>query len=76
MRLPFEPHHVWRRLRRHICHRRALSAAVAFGVGALLEFATSYLGDFSTTTISDEGLHVIDALSVNAYVASAIFALT
>jgi len=76
LRLPFEPHNVWRRLRRHIGHRRALSAAVAFGVGALLEFATSYLGDFSTTTISDEGLHVIDALSVNAYVASAIFALT
>jgi len=75
LRLPFEPHNVWRRLRRHIGHRRALSAAVAFGVGAILEFVTSYLGEFSST-ISEEGLHVFDALSVNAYVASAVFALT
>ena len=73
LRLPFEPHNVLRRLRRHIGHRRALSAAIAFGVGAILEFATS-LGGFSTT-ISDEGLHIVDALSVNAYAASAIFAL-
>ena len=77
LRLPFEPHNVWRRLRRHIGHRhrRALSAAIAFGIGAMLEFATSYLEEFSTT-ISEEGLHVFDALSVNAYVASAVFALT
>lgn len=74
LRLPFEPHNVWRRLRRHIGHRRALSAAVAFGCGAILEFATSYLGQFSTT-ISAEGLHIVDSLSVNAYAASAIFAL-
>lgn len=74
LRLPFEPHNVWRRLRRHIGHRRALSAAVAFGCGAFFEFATSYLEEFSTT-ISAEGLHIVDALSVNAYAASAIFAL-
>jgi len=32
------------------------------------------LGEFSTT-IRDEGLHIVDALSVNAYAASTIFAL-
>lgn len=73
LRLPFEPHNVWRRLRRHIGHRRAISAAISFGIGAFLEFTKSYQEEFST---ANEGrLHVVDALSVNAYAASAIFAL-
>lgn len=77
LRLPFEPQNVWRRLRRHIGHRRAISAAVAFGIGAFLEFTKSYQEEFSTAVSGDnEGrLHVVDALSVNAYAASAIFAL-
>ena len=77
LRLPFEPHNIWRRLRRHIGHRRAMSAAIAFGIGAFLEFTKSYQEEFSTAVSDDnEGrLHVVDALSVNAYAASAIFAL-
>lgn len=77
LRLPFEPHNIWRRLRRHIGHRRAISAAIAFGIGAFLEFTKSYQEEFSTAVSDDnEGrLHVVDALSVNAYAASAIFAL-
>ena len=73
LRLPFEPHNILRRLRRHIGHRRALSAAVTFGLGAVFEFSSAYLGQFST--IGEEVIHIVDALSVNAYVASAIFAL-
>ena len=74
MRLPFEPHNILRRLRKHIGHRRALSAAIAFGFGAFLEFSSAYLDQFSAT-ITDEGIHIVDALSVNAYLASAAFAL-
>jgi hypothetical protein len=75
LRLPFEPHNVWRRLRRHIGHRRVLSAAITFGIGAALEFSKSYLGLFSTR-FSDEGLHIVDAMCVNFYAASAVFALS
>ena len=77
LRLPFEPHNIWRRLRQYIGHRRAISAAIAFGIGAFLEFTKSYQEEFSTAVSDDnEGrLHVVDALSVNAYAASAIFAL-
>lgn len=35
----------------------------------------AYLDQFSTT-VSDGGVHVVDMLSVNAYLASAIFSLT
>ena len=62
---------ILKRIRKHMGHRRELSAAVTFGIAAALSLLAMCVGFFYDTDWVDK----LDFLSVHCYLLSAIFAL-
>ncbi|KAL7561842.1 hypothetical protein ACA910_009680 [Epithemia clementina (nom. ined.)] len=64
---------LWRRVRRHVGHRRELSAALTFGIAAAFGLVASLL--CFNSRISEATVNSFDGLSVHFYLLSAFFAL-
>jgi len=74
LRLPFEPQNVARRVRHYVGHRRALAAAISFGIGAFCELSSAYLCQFNTDLYNEIGAF-LDKSAINGYLASALISL-
>jgi len=69
-----KPQRIWRRVRKHVGHRRELSAAVTFGIAAAFATAAMVV-TFFDRPFSGVAEVRLDTLSVHCYMLSAVFAL-